>query len=263
MNKGLYLLLIGGLAASAVAAFVASPPPTSTSSADSTGSPGGSIAIAPHDDGTSHIGQPGLPSESFAEEPLPPGHPAIGDKASEGSEEPLPPGHPPIGAAATTGATLDEDNDNEPPQALVTWKAPDTWRKVPNPNTIRIATYRCPGATAGAEEAELAVSTAGGTAESNIERWVGQFAPQGRVVRQEQREAAGFHVRIVQIRGSYLAGAMGGGGGDDVTRPGLGLLGAVVETPQALTFFKMVGPASAVEVQRGQFDALIKSLARR
>lgn len=250
MNKSLYLLLIGGLGASAAAAIVASPSTPSASSA------------AAHDESTSRVDQPGLPSppnESFAEEPLPPGHPAIGDNAGDVPEGALPPGHPPIGALGLTGAAPTESD--EPPPALVTWKAPDTWRKVPNPNAMRVATYRCSPVTAGAEEAELAVSTAGGTAESNVERWVGQFAPEDRVVRLEQREAAGFHVRIVQIRGSSVAGAMGGGG--DGARAGRGLLGAVVETPQTLTFFKMTGPASAVEAQRGQFDALIKSLARR
>jgi hypothetical protein len=143
-------------------------------------------------------------------------------------------------------------------EALVTWKAPETWRKAPNPNAMRIATYK--STAKGDEDVEVSVSAAGGGAQGNVDRWIGQFASEGRVVKLEERVIAGLHVRVVNVQGTYLAGTMTGVAND---APKSALLGAVVETGETLTFFKMTGPAAEVEKERGAFDALIKSLTRR
>jgi hypothetical protein len=219
----LHYLLVAALGGSAAYALVTTPAASS---------------IAPTTSSTTHDERP-IDLEEHDDEALPPGHPAI---AASGTSK-LPPGHPPIGGG---GAMEAAGPIGDAPEALVTWKASASWRAVPNPNAMRIATYR-------AGEAELAVSSAGGGADGNVERWIGQFATAGRAVRLEQRVVGDLHVRVVHVQGTLADGA----------RSGFAMLGAVVETGETLTFFKMTGPATAVEKERAAFDALIKSLARR
>ena len=44
-------------------------------------------------------------------------------------------------------------------------------------------------------------------------------------------------------------------------RPGLRLLGAIVESPEGLVFFKLTGPAATVGAAQADFEALVASFA--
>src|SRR5207302_1911498 len=57
----------------------------------------------------------------------------------------------------------------------IAWDAPASWVSAPNPSTMRKATYKIPKAAGDAEDAELAVSSAGGGVDANIKRWEQQF----------------------------------------------------------------------------------------
>ena len=134
---------------------------------------------------------------------------------------------------------------------------------------MRAAQYRFPGEN-GEPEATLAVfyfgSNMGGGVQENIDRWVGQIAqPDGRPSREATRTAhrtiAGMPVTTVDVSGDFAGGMPGmPGAGTTPAATNQRLIGAIVEGPEGLVFFKMVGPAGTMERARPAFTALVASL---
>jgi hypothetical protein len=143
------------------------------------------------------------------------------------------------------------------------WAVPKRW--VPQgERPMRAATYAIPEEEGDPEKGECAVfyfgSGQGGDVQSNINRWIGQFETSG-VPAQSEREVSGMKLTLVQIAGAYLAPAgpmMQSTGKKENYR----LLGAIVEAPEGLVFFKLVGPARTITAAEGEFHAMIASLAK-
>jgi hypothetical protein len=184
-----------------------------------------------------------LPSQNG--EALPPDHPPIGMD----DRETLPPDHPPIGAAASPHGALSSAAGDPP--ALV-WKMPAVWQEAPNPNAMRLATYRAPGGV------EVAVSRAGGATEANIQRWIAQFDGVGHEERVE-KTVHGLHVVTVDVAGTYVGGGMATGAPAE-PKPDWALVGSIVESRSPSYFFKMTGPAAAVRAARPVFDRFIGAI---
>ncbi len=177
----------------------------------------------------------------------------------------LPPGHPAIGAAGSNtsgmgmgsaGAAMPLPGD-EP--ATLRWTAPATWKVLPNPSTMRLATYGVPHAAGDSEDTEVSVSRAGGTADANIERWLGQFDNRGKETRTESTRK-GLKVTVVDVSGTFLGGGMTPGAAP-ASHPGWSLLAAIVEGSGTPYFVKITGPAATVRSARPGLDALLASLA--
>lgn len=101
----------------------------------------------------------------------------------------------------------------------------------------------------------------GGDVQRNIDRWVGQFRqPDGSssaaAAQSDTREVNGVRVTTVAVGGTF-AGGMGPGAGP---RDNWRLLGAIAEGNDGLVFFKLTGPAEAIESAQEAFDALINSI---
>ncbi|HXX68071.1 MAG TPA: hypothetical protein VEK07_12845 [Polyangiaceae bacterium] len=180
-------------------------------------------------------------------EALPAGHPPIPETAS-----PLPENHPPIGTAAAPADTLGmaPGGSDEPP--TITWDVPAGWKTLPNPNAMRVATYR-PTA-----DSELLVVRAGGSTDANIRRWIAQFDEPERI-RRVRKLVHGLQVETLEASGTYTGGAMMQSAPAQ-PRPRWTLLGAVVEGTGSHYFFKLVGPTGEVEATHSSFDALIDSI---
>ncbi len=162
----------------------------------------------------------------------------------------LPPNHPPIGGAMSSHGSAPVAASEAP--SLV-WKMPATWQEAPNPNAMRLATYRV------ADGAEVSVSRAGGDKEANIQRWIAQFDDVGHEGRAE-KTVHGVHVVTVDIAGTYVGGGMAMGTRTEA-RPAWAMVGAIAEGPDLPYFFKMTGPAAAVRAARPAFDRLVDSIA--
>jgi hypothetical protein len=178
------------------------------------------------------------------------------NKTPEPDPTPAPP--PPI-------ATLEKPRDHRAAPvpaptgpAEVTWDAPAAWVKAENPSPMRKATYRIPHAAADADDAELSVSSAGGTVELNVNRWAGQLGAKLEDVKREKKRVGGLEVTIVEIHGTYSGMAMPGAAAAPA-KTGWALLGAIVGTSTP-TFFKMTGPDKTVAAARADFDKLVDSL---
>jgi hypothetical protein len=192
-------------------------------------------------------------SPSTGEE-LPPGHPSVRAPGSMPGAGDLPPGHPPIDPSGTSPS---EGELAAPAPSSLSWTAPARWQKVPNPSTMRLATYRVPHVPGDDEDPELSVSQAGGAVDANAARWVSQFDAAGqKTAKQTVRKVGNLEVTIVEAEGTF-SGAMGR---ERDAEPGWALLGAIVATPGMPHFFKLTGPAKSVAAARTEFDALVGSL---
>ncbi len=149
-----------------------------------------------------------------------------------------------VGPGAATGA------------ADVTWEAPKGWASVPSPSAMRKATYRIPKASGDAEDAELTVTSAGGSVQANVDRWAAQFG--GATPKTVDRNVNGLEVTVVELKGTFAGGGpmMGGSGPKEKFM----LLGAIVKGNETAHFFKLTGPEKTVTAARADFDALVGSL---
>jgi len=147
--------------------------------------------------------------------------------------------------------------------AGVTWKIPARWT-VGAEKPMRAATYVVPAPEGKGEPAECAVSFfgagQGGMVDANVDRWVGQFENPVPPLKSE-REVHGLKVTIVQIGGTYIG--MGGMMMESSPRKeNYRLLGAIVEAPEGMVFFKLTGPTQTVADAEKDFDALLGSLEK-
>lgn len=174
-------------------------------------------------------------------------------------EQELPPGHPPIDpSSAATGGALDVAAAQA---TSLSWQAPPRWESMPNPSSMRLATYRVPRAPGDVADADVSISQAGGAVDANIERWIGQFDGEAaKTAKRTTRKVADLDVTIVEVEGTYTGGMMGK---SDGPAKDWGLLGAIVATPGMPHFFKITGPARTVRRARAELDALLSTLVTR
>jgi hypothetical protein len=176
--------------------------------------------------------------------------PAVGaEMMTLDNSETLPPNHPPIGGATPSHGSMPSAGGDPPALA---WKMPAGWQEAPNPNAMRLATYRAP------DGVEVAISRAGGATDANIQRWVGQFDDVGREVHAE-KTVHGLHVVTVDVAGTFVGGGMTMGTPAE-PHSAWAMVGAVVESRSPPYFFKMTGPAAAVHAARAAFDHLVDGI---
>ncbi len=177
--------------------------------------------------------------------------------AAPASEEPLDDPDPELDPGDPGAPTETAEPEADDDAAAIAWTAPPAWRALPNPSSMRIATYGVPHAPGDADDAEVSVSRAGGDVDANIERWASQFTgatePRRRVF-----AVAGMNVTLVEIEGAYTSGMDPG----EQARSGWALDAAIVQSPGLPYFFKMTGPAATVHAASGAFEALLRNVRR-
>jgi hypothetical protein len=154
------------------------------------------------------------------------------------------------------------------PSALplgITWEDPAGWPREAKQRMMRKATYKVPPEKGDSDEGELAVfyfgAGQGGSIEDNVQRWVKQFEKRKpEEPRRADRSANGLKQHTVEIdEGTYDPGTMGGGT-KPMPKPGYALLGAIVEAPSGVYFFKLTGPKATVKASKDKFYALLDSI---
>jgi len=170
----------------------------------------------------------------------------------------LPPGHPPItgtsphGPHGMMGGALPNGDNQEAP--AIAWTAPSSWQSEPNPNAMRLATYKV------SDGVELSVARAGGSVDANVDRWAAQFDGSPHADRVE-KQVHGLKVTVVRIAGTFLGAGMSAKTPE--RHDGWAMLAAVVESAGSPYFFKLLGPADQVDRARPGFDALVASMTPR
>jgi hypothetical protein len=144
---------------------------------------------------------------------------------------------------------------------------PTVWPRVPAASDMRAAQFRIPHAAGEAEDAELVLfffgKGQGGSAEQNVDRWIGQFSrPDGKPAKDAAvvtiRTVNGLKQTAVDVAGTYTPAPMGGAGG--AAKPGWRLLAAAVEGEGGPWFWRLTGPDAVVAAAKPQFDAMLSTL---
>ena len=117
-------------------------------------------------------------------------------------------------------------------------------------------------------DVRITAMAAGGSVKANLARWQQQFTPHhGQPVKnwasEPERTIAGKSVHLVDFRGTYLDRPRGPAGPAE-SKENYRMLGAVIELNGGSSyFFKLYGPAQAVEKQQAAFQEFLSSMKRR
>ncbi len=153
-------------------------------------------------------------------------------------------------------------------QSPIQYQEPAGWVKETPASNMRKAQYRLPHAEGDEEDAELAVFNfgpgQGGTVDSNIDRWVGQFAnPDGSPVEKAgkvtEKTVAGKTVTIVDVSGTYIT-SMAPMMASGPPKPNYRMLAAIIDSSQGPWFFKLTGPHDTVQKWESSFYEFTETL---
>jgi hypothetical protein len=194
-----------------------------------------------------------------------PGEPIVLPKAGEREAAPAQPATPATGphGAATAPATQAGEADATKIAMGGAWAPkPATWTWTQPTLPFRSSQYIVPARDGSGAAAEFIVSLFapgdGGTRESNIARWTGQFrTAEGEAVQPvvSTRTVEGIEVTLIELKGSYQ-------GMSGPSKQGQMQLGAIFETEGGMTFLRLLGPEKTVEAHRAEWDAVIAGLKK-
>jgi hypothetical protein len=155
----------------------------------------------------------------------------------------------PAPPATPTGVSTETSDPAWMQCGSIEFPKPAAWKWVKPSAQFRTLQYAVPG------ESELIVSVFpagdGGALEANIERWANQFGGAGSVKARVDRVVGEIRVTRVDFAGDFK------GMGMAQPRTGMLQLGAIVQAPRQSVFIRLLGPASAVEAARADFEALV------
>lgn len=181
--------------------------------------------------------------------------PPVATAAPSGTPAPAAPAAPtaatePAPAAASDGAMLTVMG--------VRFPLPAGFRQVPPANQMRLAEVQVADASGDPSKVStIAFSTAGGTVEANLDRWVRQVldaSGQPAKATITQRDTSGTAWSHIESTGRFV------GMGEGPAKAEWMLRGAVVKLPKGLLFVKMTGPAEAMKAHGAGFDSMMAGM---
>jgi hypothetical protein len=147
-------------------------------------------------------------------------------------------------------------------QGGLKFTAPDEWIQETPSSTMRIAQYRLPSDNPQNGEAELAIfyfQGQGGSVQTNLDRWIGQFETQNQdTAHITEIHANNLHLTVLDISGTYQASM--GPVAPTVSKPNYQMLAAVAEGSGGPWFLKLTGPKSTVKHWEKSFHLFLGTL---
>jgi len=147
------------------------------------------------------------------------------------------------------------------------FKAPEGWVSEKASSSMRVAQYKLPKAEGDKDDGNLVLyyfgASQGGTAQANIDRWIGQIQqPDGSSSKDKAKTETltinGLKVTTVDVTGTYTA-EMAPGSGSFHNDENYRLRAAVVETPKGNYFVKLAGPAKTIARWDQSYSEYLKS----
>jgi len=143
--------------------------------------------------------------------------------------------------------------------------APASWMEKEPASRIVEVEFAIPPAKGDETAGRLTAMGAGGSVESNIDRWVGQFVGPAGAAAKPQRDktsVSGCEVEIVDLSGTYKDTPGGPfAGGKTVMREKYRMLGAIIQTKDRGNYFlKLYGPKATIDENAKGFQEMVKSL---
>lgn len=173
----------------------------------------------------------------------------------------------PLAASTAVLAACPEARAADPASFTVgafTFKRPSTWSWVPVSSSMRKAQLRVANpADPGGPAADIIFfhfgAGQGGTVDSNISRWLGQFGDDKDKLKPiiETAEVKGTKITRVRVASGTFSSGMPGGPTTPMTN--YGMYGAIIESPQGDVYVKLTGPADLVNAATPNFEAMIQS----
>lgn len=151
------------------------------------------------------------------------------------------------GPGVTSNVNTAATGTREVKAGPLTLNVPDSWRQEPPSNRLRLAQFAIPAAEGDEEGAELVLSGPfGGSAQANIQRWIGQFDADGRELKTTQGETEQGKYILVDLTGTYNKSI-----GPPIRRqtkpiPGSRMLAIMLMSKGGNFFFKLAGPERTV-----------------
>ncbi len=177
-------------------------------------------------------------------------------------QAPEPAGTP--GAISSHGAVVDPTPNSQQAAGAaaaagsIDFDLPKAWHSQTPKTNMRTTQAAVPGPGGDADFAVFYFGPGqGGTADANIDRWVGQMDGATKPT-PEVFETHGFKVTWVDVKGTLKPSQMGMTNSTPISNARL--YGAVVEGPGGPWFFKTQGPESTLAPQRDAFVGLLKSV---
>lgn len=170
-------------------------------------------------------------------------------------------GQSPHGAPAGFGKP---DSSGMIDVGAVAFSLPPRWEAQQPKSSMRRAQVSAPGSAGAAELIVFFFGPQGaGSADANIERWVGQFTQADGSAISDANKTSGktgnFEVSKVDVTGRF-GGGMGASGQPGAAKSDQRLIGAIVSTPEGPYYFKFLGPSATVATHAAAFDNVIESL---
>jgi hypothetical protein len=176
---------------------------------------------------------------------------------------------PPPSASATTSVKPDGGDAGHTADLPLLWNDPSTFVRITPKSAARAAEYVVPHADKDPEDAECVVTTFGrrhgGTVDENVKRWLDQFHPAQTTPRRMNDDINGMHVSFVEVAGTFAGDAMPSRQSlaTPASKPGWRLIGAIVQAPSGLWFFKLIGPDLTVRIASHPFEDMVRSARPR
>ena len=139
----------------------------------------------------------------------------------------------------------------------LTLTVPETWKKAPLANRLRLAQFDIPAPEGVKAETEMTVFGGfGGTDAANLQRWVDQFEAEGRKLTVVQGKGREGEYKLLDAQGTWNAPDGPPMMGRTKKMPNSRMLAAIVAVPGKGNYFlKLAGPAKTVDPQVDAFRA--------
>jgi hypothetical protein len=132
-------------------------------------------------------------------------------------------------------------------------KIPGSWKKEQPTSSMRAAQF---AVQEGKEKIEYIVyyfGGGGGGIDANINRWIGQFATEGRTHERTQGESKNGPYHLVDIQGTFNKSVGPPMMGKTTPVPGSRVLAAVVQTAKGSYFIKFIGTQDTIKKHKNDF----------
>ncbi len=137
---------------------------------------------------------------------------------------------------------------------------PQGWERKAPQSSFTQAEFALPRSSGDDADGRLTLSQAGGSIEANIERWKSQFSGAPGAPKQEQLDAGGLKVTLVDLAGEF--NDQRGPFAPAVKRSGYRMIAAIIPVEGELHFIKAVGPQKTIEANKEKIYTFIKSVKR-
>jgi hypothetical protein len=150
----------------------------------------------------------------------------------------------------------------------LTLRVPGGWIEEVPSSSMRKGQFMLPRGEGDSADGELVVfyfgPGQGGSAEANIDRWIGQITQSNGSSSKakagtSRKTISGLAVTVVDLSGDYHPLMMPGASSQE-PKTGYRMVAAVVETSEGPWFFKLVGPEQTVAKWSASFDQFLNSI---